>query len=169
MVRVQQKARGRPQVRAGRPASLRDGFTAYSALLCLRRQISDPAVMDISQRVLTFVAITFDAASKMLEAARTLDPATLDEVAERIGADQIYIILKERRGVEMRSIIDAGLGCRRIGNATLSMKKLTKSTIDALKRIRDESKLNELRVRKYNLSAYENEQVAEVNTERLKL
>jgi uncharacterized protein (DUF2147 family) len=135
----------------------------------MRRPISDPDVISISQRVLTSAVTKFDAASKLLEAASTLDAATLHEVAERVGSDEIYALIKERSGVEMRAIIDAGLGYRRIGNATPDMQKITKSTLGALKRIRGESKLNALRVKKYHVWDDGNEPAPEVTIESLEL
>jgi hypothetical protein len=119
--------------------------------------------------VLTSAVTKFDAASKLLEAASTLDAATLHEVAERVGSDEIYALIKERSGVEMRAIIDAGLGYRRIGNATPDMQKITKSTLGALKRIRGESKLNALRVKKYHVWDDGNEPAPEVTIESLEL
>jgi hypothetical protein len=118
----------------------------------LRRPISDPDLKKVSDRVRASNIPVFEPVREMLNAAASMNSATVKEVADRVTADDIYSFIKERRGDDMRAVIGAGLGYKRISNASPDMQTIVRATIKALKRIGTESKLNEIRIKKHGVS-----------------
>lgn len=68
-----------------------------------------------------------------------------------LGADRYYEIFKEQEGPELRNIIKTCLQFGAIGNATETMKEISRRAEEALARIGRESPINALRVRKYGI------------------
>ena len=119
----------------------------------LYRPVSDPDVRRVSEHVKTTNVREFEPVSEILDAAASMNSATVKVVAERIGADDLYHFIKERRGKAMRAIIHAGLAYRNISNASPDMRAIVGATTMALGRIGAESKLNEIRIKRYGLAS----------------
>ena len=69
----------------------------------------------------------------------------------KVSVDEYYELIKSKTGTEMRKIIHSGLEYRKIANASPEMLEVIRRLEEALKRIASESKLNEVRVRRYGI------------------
>ena len=74
-----------------------------------------------------------------------------EEAIADYSADEFYKLFKATKGPELDSIIQVCLDFGKFSNASDQQKRIADNAKDALLRIRGESKINELRIRKFRL------------------
>jgi hypothetical protein len=68
-----------------------------------------------------------------------------------LPVDAYRLMVKSKRGEEMRKLVYAALEFRRISNASPEMLQIVRRMEEALSQIGDESKLNAVRVKRYGV------------------
>ena len=93
----------------------------------------------------------FDFEKDLLSAAQSMNGEKLALLAA-VPVEQYERLFESTTGDALSSYIYAALEYRKIGNTTDDMKKVVTKAEEALRRIAGKSKLNEIRVRKYDVT-----------------
>ena len=115
------------------------------------RQVKDSRIKLLVQDARKAVGSVFDFREYLLSAAKTLDRDQLAQLAA-VQVETYQLLFEASTGDELNNYVYAAFEYRKIGNATDDMKRVVAQAEEALRRIAKKSKLNEIRVRKYNVT-----------------
>jgi len=87
----------------------------------------------------------------LLSAAHNMNGDKLAQLAA-VPIERYQHLFENSTGIDLRNYIYAPFEYRKISNATDDMKKVISNAEEALRRIARKSKLNEIRVRKYEIT-----------------
>jgi len=116
----------------------------------LHRRISDPRIQKVVGEKRKATEPVFQLEKDMVSAAHRLNGTKLAQLAA-VPIERYQSLFENSTGIDLRNYIYAAFEYRKIGNATDDMKKVISNAEEALRRIARKSKLNEIRVRKYEI------------------
>ena len=115
------------------------------------RQIKDSRIRRIVEDRREVTKPIFDFEKDLLSAAQSMNGEKLVQLAA-VPVERYRHLFENSTGKALDDYIYAALEYRKIGNATDAMRKVVANAEEALRQIARKSKLNEIRVRKYDVS-----------------
>lgn len=115
------------------------------------RRISDPRIQEVVEEKRKATKPVFQFERDLLSAAHSMNDDKLAQLAA-VPIDRYQQLFESSTGIDLRNYIYAAFEYRKIGNATDDMKTVISNAEEALRRIARKSKLNEIRMRKYEIS-----------------
>lgn len=115
------------------------------------RRVSDPRIQLIVEEKRKATGPVFHFEKDLLSAAHSMNGDKLAQLAA-VPIECYQDLFEKSAGIDLHNYIYAAFEYRKIGNPTEDMKKVISNAEEALRRIARKSKLNEIRVRKYEIS-----------------
>jgi hypothetical protein len=115
------------------------------------RQVKDSRIRQIVEDRRKATKPIFDFESDLLSATQSMNGEKLAQLAS-VLVEQYQRLFENSTGKALNDYVYAALEYRKIANATEDMRKVIANAEEALRQIARKSKLNEIRVRKYDVS-----------------
>ncbi|MET4481210.1 hypothetical protein [Bradyrhizobium sp. F1.13.3] len=115
------------------------------------RRVSDPRIQSVVEERRKATGPVFQFDKDLLSTAQSMNGDKLAQLAA-VPIERYQQLFENSAGLDLHNYIYAAFEYRKIGNATEDMKKVISNAEEALRRIARKSKLNEIRVRKYEIS-----------------
>lgn len=93
----------------------------------------------------------FDLATELIRAGQNYDASTISKLAA-VPVEEYFRLISGAQGTELRKLILSALDFRRISNSSDDMKKVVTLMEEALRMVGRTSRLNAIRIRKYDVS-----------------
>jgi hypothetical protein len=114
------------------------------------RRMSDPRIQRIVEEKRKATGPVFQFEKDLLSTAHSMNGDKLAQLAA-FPIERYQDLFENSAGIDLHNYIYAAFEYRKIGNPTDHMKKVISNAEEALRRIARKSKLNEIRVRKYEI------------------
>ena len=115
-----------------------------------QRRISDPRIQKVVDEKRKATKSVFQFEKDLLSAADSMRGDKLAQLAA-VPIERYQHLFENSTGINLHNYIYAAFEYRKLENATDDMKKVISNAEEALRRIARKSKLNEIRVRKYEI------------------
>lgn len=115
------------------------------------RRMSNPRIQRLVEEKRKATKPVFQFEADLLSAAHSMNDDKLAQLAA-VPIEHYEYLFESSSGTELNNFIYAAFAHRKIANATDDMKKIISNAENALRRIAKKSKLNEIRVKKYEIA-----------------